>query len=179
MKNLSLFILCVSIAACQPSDSCSSWENGDVAYVYINDPDNLFSDEDLEQILSGCEEWSDATDNYITFEVVSSDDTGSLITFIPDSLENIQMETGHVAYTDWSLTERGGDITIPYDVKPAVFRPILLHEIGHALGLDHDHYGTIMYHTSTYTSEITCDDVCQFCEVNDCYCGDLPPCEKE
>ena len=192
MKNLSLFILCAGIAACHPSDGCHSWTEGTVAFIYINDPFHLFSDEETDIILASCQEWEDATNGHIVCQLTNRSDIDNLITITPDSKKHIQEETGHGAVTNFSPFECGGDIIIPYDLNEEIFRLVLLHEIGHSLGLDHDHYGTIMYPAvgqplpgiisgliDKYPTEITCDDVCQFCEFNDCYCGDLPPCEKE
>ena len=190
MKSFSalpsaLFVL--FSAACSPSQGCSSWGEGSTAYVYIDDPHGLFSEEDTEQIKVVLAEWQGALDDHVVFQFVDGDDVpDSLITFRPDTLENLQRERDMGAVTDYTPLARGGDITLPYDVDSETFRLLTLHETGHALGLDHDGPGTVMVSGTGFASDsITCQDVCQFCEVNggeddegnsDCVCAVMPPC---
>ncbi len=183
---LKFISVTLSVAACEPSQGCSSWDEGSTAYVYIDDPQGLFSEEDMGVIRDSLEEWSDALDEYVVFQFVSSDESvpDSLITVTPDTLQNIRDERGLDAVTDWTPVSRGGDITVPYDVDPVHFHRLMLHELGHTLGLDHDKPGTVMApSTGTASDWITCDDVCQFCEFNgseddSCSCEYMPPCRE-
>lgn len=180
MKNLNWIPVLGLLAACTPDQGCSSWEEGSIAYVWIDDSSHSFSNEEIEIIHESCHEWEEATDNHVTFRFVSGKGTDSLIVVRSDSLSHIKEERGLAAVTDWVPWERGGAITMPNNVAPEQFRLLMLHELGHALGLDHDRKGTIMFPGTGNASDfITCEDVTQFCEVNDCQSDNMPPCMLE
>lgn len=176
MKSYLYFSLV--LAACSPSQGCSHWEEGSTAYVFIDDPEHQFSQEEIDLIHAGFQDWEDATGGYITFEFVGGKGKGSLIPIRPVLYQEIEEKTGHSAETNYVPWERGGDIQLPCDVDRESFRLITIHEIGHALGLDHDIPGTVMvYGVDKSPDHITCRDVEQFCEVNDCDAVSMPACQ--
>lgn len=167
----------VFACGCQPSQNLSSWEEGSVANIFIDDPDHLFSEEELADIHTAAQEWSEATNDHVTFTFVTSKGSDSLIVIRPKLLATIEDETGMSAITRFDWWARGGGIDMPYDVSENDFHQMMLHEMGHSLGLDHDGPGTIMeHHLALQADHITCTDVYQFCDVNDCDASEFPPC---
>lgn len=159
--------------------SCSSWSEDSVAYVWIDDPNNLLSESQEELIHNSLSEWQDAVDDYVTFETVYGKGYKSMIIIRADSFANMHA-SGNDAVAEIVPWERGGAITIPFDVDDNSLRALLLHEIGHTLGLDHDVPGTIMVRPASDASrDITCRDVEQFCEVNDCNSNSMTICNQD
>ena len=170
----------ILVGACSPDQGCSSWEDNSVVYVLVDDPEKNFSPEELIIIDEALIEWSEAVNNHVTFVYVFSKETKSLIIIRPDSLQNINDERDLSAVTDWVTWERGGAVTVPYDIDERNFKALLLHEVGHALGLAHDDSDTIMYKEKYRTVfNVTCKDVEQFCEVNSCEAEEMEICINE
>lgn len=177
---MKYFYFSLALAACSPSQGCTHWEEGSTAYVWIDDPNHQFSQEQIDLIHSSTQEWENATGGHITFEFVDGKGQKSLIPIRPVLYAVIEEETGHSAETHIVPWERGGGIDMPYDIDPINFRILMLHEFGHALGLDHDVPGTVMvYGVDKSADYITCRDVMQFCDVNDCDPDLMPACQYE
>lgn len=177
MRNLLLSFSLI-LTACGPSRGCSSWEEGDAVSIWIDDPDHLFSDAEKDTIWDVCQEWSEATDQYFTCQWVEGKGLPGLVPIRPDTLAHLEETTGKGGITRWVPWEKGGAITLSYDLNPVYFRLLILHEFGHTLGLSHDQKGTIMYYLMDEdVTHITCRDVQQFCQVNDCVAEEMRICQ--
>lgn len=176
--NLSLALLCVG---CAQSHGCRGWDEGETAYVWIDDPDGKFTPEQVEIIHQAVEEWEIALNGFINFEFIDGKGPDALIVIRADSHENIVEDRGHdivLAYTDYVPWEQGGGITLPFDFSNEAFHGLLLHELGHTLGLEHDTPDTLMHWKyRPEVNHITCGDIEQFCEQNLCIPASFPPCQ--
>lgn len=163
--------------ACSPSYGCrGEWDEGERIKVWVQDDPNISGEE--RQILSDClQEWEEATDGWLDFVVVS-DPSDAVITIEFDTLQAIKEETGWGAWTYYEVHEAGGDILMPNDAHPVTLRRLCLHEVGHAIGLDHGAPGTVMMNNTNHSAdEVTCSDVWQLCGQSGCDALSMPPCE--
>lgn len=176
---LSFSMGCAVNQGCEANQGWSSWEEDSVANVLILDPDDKFSDEQRDMIDQVLNEWMEATDEHITFTYVPTKGYRNLIVIRSDALANIQEERDCSAVTDWVPWENGGGITLPYDAPLDGFRLLVLHEVGHALGLGHEFQDkeAIMFPASQERQNITCTDVEAFCDSNDCESYKLTVCQ--
>lgn len=166
-------------AGCSPSQGCASWEEGSVAHVWIDDPEGLFSDEDLEVIDTSLTQWEEATNQFITFEMVDGEVEGGMIIIRPGKREEIREDRGVSAVTDYSPFEVGGTITVPYDMGETFLHLSMLHELGHTLGLGHHEGCKGVMATPSSFDFITCYDVVAFCDQNGCNAEEMPPCLED
>jgi predicted Zn-dependent protease len=144
--------------------------------VWIDDPESKFSEENHASIDQALQQWEEATDQFITFELVDGPVDGGLIVIRPDKRENIREDRGVSAVTDFSPLEVGGTITIPYDQGSTYLRVVLLHELGHCLGLGHSDNDIGVMASPTRNDIVTCQDVQAFCDSNGCEAETMPPC---
>jgi hypothetical protein len=133
--------------------SLDEWEFTTKDEVYFSEK-RIISYDEYTQISS---------DNSIFFRELNSTDE---LTLSMNALKNNTLafyyngKHKQIVFVKDSLDEQETDI-----------HPIILHELGHSLGLNHDlKYNTIMYRSISHISNgITQDDVDQFCDVNRCY----------
>lgn len=154
---LSLISSCIHIRCMSPTKQYN---------VYILDG---FSDMQKESIIEGFHEWETASMSTVTFiQVNSLDHYQSLITVAPISEK--EMEIIHKDKIGWA-TYHGSDtdIIIVTELGYRDFYQTVLHEFGHALGLDHDlnlkhaYRTTMMEHTLDSTARVTCLDLRSLC----------------
>lgn len=175
MKYLSFLFL----IGCVPSMNLSKWDEGSNVNVFIDDPNHEFSQSEIDVIHESFSEWEYALDGHITIRYVSSKGYRSMIIVRPDTKQHLLDTRDKVGVTDFVFWERGGAITVPYDVDEDYLKKVILHEIGHGLGLDHDGPGTIMASSVKWNAGyVTCEDVWSFCDQNDCDWEEMPPCEE-
>lgn len=175
---LGLALICTS---CAPSDGCRSWEEGETVYVWVDDPEQQFSETQRNSIHRAVLEWETALDGFVTFELTEGKGNDNLIVIRPSYRAEIREADGFDAVTHFVPWERGGGIVMPIDVSDWEFHAVMLHEMGHALGLDHDSgRDTIMQPglESGDVDYVTCRDIEQFCLHNDCEAEEFPPCLK-
>ncbi len=135
--------------------------------VYI-DPD--FMQDQRQSILNAIIEWQVDTENTITFTLIGQKTSQDPIIVILHSDQEHMQKWYHdttIGHTEY----RGADsnIQIATDLGKRDFHECVLHEIGHALGLEHDEDGTIMApDTSEASSFLTCRDMHAFCKVWGC-----------
>jgi MYXO-CTERM domain-containing protein len=81
----------------------------------------------------------------------------------------MNLDTGEILDADIEINTPGFDFVLPGELGGADLRTVLMHEVGHVLGLDHpDTHGTIMYgrydETALYSS-LSDDDVAGICAI--------------
>jgi hypothetical protein len=169
--------LIASLLGCNAADNVTAWEDGSIAHVWIDDPHEQFTAEQLAIIGQSTAAWQSALGEHVQFVFVSGKGPQSLIVIRPVELATIEAETGNSAQTHWMPTERGGAIDIAHDVDAKTFRMLVMHELGHALGLEHGPPNTVMFERLEHNpGRVTCADVWQFCEANGCDWESLAPC---
>jgi hypothetical protein len=111
--------------------------------------DGSFNADDRAKVLLAVEEWNHALNGYVRFDVASSDG------WRPRAW-NIRAERGGspdapdgagqpLSFTQAGLASIGGKMVIYVDrIGTRDLRGIVLHELGHVLGLDHDPRGNLM-----------------------------------
>lgn len=174
MKHLSALLLGFSLLGCSVP-----WEHHATAHILIEEKD--FTPEQIDVIHEAVSEWNTALNGYLRFEYVTEKGDDNLIVIRGVSLTILlQDDISAVTYTvPW---ENGGGIELPNsltgDGKPYLL-PLALHELGHALSLSHSGENTIMQPVlKVPTQRITCVDLSQFCEINDCNAMDFPICQS-
>ena len=120
----------------------------------------------MENVITALEEWSEKTD--VTFDVRVSDqvETGNhSILFWAASQDYITQAAGRPAS---GLTRHPAVLdNATILVLPNVTVTTALHELGHALYLQHTEYGTMMYHCADQagTDHLTQKDIDQYYQV--------------
>lgn len=140
---------------------------------YIVDVDNHFTPVELEKIESSLNEWETYTGSRVRFYVRVSDYTPPLEpdAFYIHRATELQCP-GRTMQPNWgglTYPGLGGQvICVNSDVHGGrYFRRIIMHEVGHALGLDHLENGTVMGTPAQNCSDhLTQSDLNAFCDVS-------------
>jgi hypothetical protein len=145
--------------------------------------DESFNQDEVELIGEAAQEWNLATDGIVSytirqFPVEKVDyDNGVVIMrvnhYYPDVLE-LDLELEQVTLGYCNSTGHIKHIALVYDrLEDETFKPVVLHELGHSLGLKHNEddagIGTLMYPSVDLGSTfITHKDLVNFCLLYHC-----------
>lgn len=141
------------------------------------------SSEETNHVLTAALEWNEVTNGQVTFDVkrlpqenLVPSDAIVIFNVTPDYPEVLILDSLHHYTTLGFYNAEGGlaYIALINDrIKEYDFDAIIMHELGHALGLDHiegeDGIGTLMYpFVNLGSPHITDTDLKQFCKLYHC-----------
>lgn len=164
--------LTIILTGCIPPRMISGSHHYD---VYI---DPRFPNWQHESVTNAVLEWQVNTDETVTFDFINQPTSHNPIIVILASDKEFLHKHFHPT-TVGRTYYRGVDsfIRIDTDEGPRNFHQIALHEMGHALGLDHNGPGSTMYDWSDDAADyITCKDLHAFCDVWNCNADNFPLC---
>lgn len=144
-----------------------------------------FTTEQRQSIHDGLLEWEVATNHTVTFvEVSTQDRSQALLTIVSISRNDLNKVYGHDLIGRCNYRGEDNILLEATDVSKRDFAQTVLHEIGHAVGLDHDEdmshrkQTTMMSHTDDSSDHLTCRDMRSFCEVWQCDANTFDLCKK-
>lgn len=146
--------------------------------------DRNLTEDELCTIVGAAWEWHQATNGIVTYDVVrmpaqNIDVKNSIIIVIVSAdfpemiaLDSAEEDRSHLAY----YYERGTIpyiALVPYRISNRDYKAVLMHELGHSLGLGHNDgiegIGTLMYpNVDASASIITDTDLNNFCKIYGC-----------
>lgn len=176
MKLRFLIFLLLHLSVCVPLRSIE----GPHYNVYI---DPSFSTNETRLIMAALDEWESTTEGAVNFSIIKASQSGNsdtpTISFYPSTQSQM-----HKDYTPTSIGRtnyRGSDneIIIATDLGITDFYKVSLHEIGHAIGLNHQDKNTVMNgNVDNASLHLTCIDIKTFCDVWNCDSQSMSPCQK-
>ena len=110
------------------------------------------------EVMHGMDSWQEMSAGMITFTPVVSDHQCVMTGEICVRPVTYDLGNGKVGYTDRSA-EDASNIVLDESVPDEEFHPLVRHELGHALGLNHTGPGTVMcgdYYCGS--KDVTCAD---------------------
>ncbi len=145
-----------------------------------------FTDEQKKAIHSALVEWEAATNDTVTFREVANqeDHSQALIAIFPSTRKELEKVYGHEVIGRANYRGEDNVLFEATDVSKRDFAQAVLHEISHAIGLDHDDdmshrkQTVMMSHTDDSSDHLTCRDMYSFCEIWWCDARRFPPCQK-
>lgn len=148
--------------------------------------DKSFTKEEVDIVLEATWEWAKATDNRVIYKVIQLSEKeneisiNNSILFNKVNADNIDILSLDYLHHNYTLGYYSNNNVIPNIVIVAerldserLYKEVVLHELGHSLGLEHDHeasgIGTLMYPSVDKQSEsITPTDVFNYCKIHHC-----------
>ena len=150
-----------------------SWEPNQAHTYNIQYGDSVLTNQFQEDIIpiiqADTDEWQTATEDYIKFnyDAFQSSNEGviTIHTATLDELRSKPLTHGDsVGITYWHGSN--ADIWIPNNIPYDLLRVVLLHELGHSLGIaSHLGEGSIMYYDVGSVEHLTCVDVAGLCSA--------------
>ena len=152
--------------------------------IYI---DRAFDDDEKQIIITAALEWSAATKHLVNYRIVELP-TDSPRDIRRDGLLilKINADFPDVLVMDYynhraTLAFYSGNTSVQYialiseRIKGPTYKRVVLHELGHSLGLEHVlEKDTLMYpYVNSQSDSITLADLKQFCELHRCNVDDL------
>lgn len=148
--------------------------------------DPHFPPQQYQSVVQAFQEWENDTNHTVHFYQVSHEPIMGR-PFIGVWRSNHKQIFGfiHKATTIGFAAYHGYDtsIIIDHNLPPNEFHSVALHEIGHALGLDHveglgyDYNSVMTPFTNTSSMHLTCVDVQLFCRAWECDASQMPLCK--
>lgn len=148
--------------------------------IYI---EHGMSNEETNHIISAAVEWGEVTNNQVIFDIerlpqkdLLPSDAIIIFNVTPDYPEILMLDSVN-DYTTLGFYSGEGGLSYIALVNERIdepdFDPVVMHELGHALGLEHitgdEGLGTLMYPCVDLGSpHITDTDLKQFCEIYHC-----------
>lgn len=156
---------------------------------YVNETiylDKSFNKDEVDIIIQATWEWSKATENRVIYKVIQLNEHNNNVSMKNSILvnkfpaDNIQILTLDYISNNTVLGYYSNEHVVPNIgivaerlENAALYKEVVMHELGHSLGLEHDEsdhgIGTLMYPSVELQSEnITKADIEHYCEVHNC-----------
>lgn len=166
-KRILTFVLCTGCSYNVPADHRLQ--------LYVDQEG--FTTGEIADIYSAAIEWQWATGETVKFVITGVDQGSHLVHVKAVKKGDIGKNSGECMIDPTASTIQVRLVPTTQGTSVSNFPKIAKHELGHALGLDHDVMGTVMCeHTGCSNSMVTCRDVEKFCEVWKCDAETLPAC---
>lgn len=175
--KLSPLILAVVLAQSALLSGCG-WVRGSGHYHVWIDPS--FPEEKRTEIQETISYWQERVNSTVQFtETDDENASGDVIRFHPTTYEKLSKEEPPDNSGDWTLgycsyDGTSSDIQLAANMNTPQFTKVAQHELGHALGLEHEPGGVMDPGWNHYL--VTCQDVYQFCTVWNCNAEQLHGC---